>query len=380
MIQLLHKADQNSNSFTWIRKFVLSPNDYKKGDNILFTNDIEKITEDIDLIITNSIELFEKYKGSKNILYFKQQIEAIEENAIAKIDNDILYFKYMSSSTNSQALFFTKKCNHYCLMCSEPPSKDNFDFLIEENIKIVELLNKDTEVIVISGGEPTLLGKDFLKIVKRIREELPNTKIKLLTNGRSFANKKFCSDVAEIAKGYLTAEIPVYSTDYSKHDYIVQSKGAFFETLEGIYNCAIYGLNVEIRVVLTKQNYMELSKIVSYVYKNLPFVDHIALMGLEYIGFAVKNFEDIHISPLDYKKELYEAIDEARRYNLPISIYNLPLCLIHPKLKRYARQSISDWKNDFSDCCNTCIEKDNCCGMFASTKPYFEKLLKPILN
>ena len=103
MIQLLHKADQNSNSFTWIRKFVLSPNDYKKGDNILFTNDIEKITEDIDLIITNSIELFEKYKGSKNILYFKQQIEAIEENAIAKIDNDILYFKYMSSSTNSQA-------------------------------------------------------------------------------------------------------------------------------------------------------------------------------------------------------------------------------------------------------------------------------------
>ena len=137
MIQLLHKADQNSNSFTWIRKFVLSPNDYKKGDNILFTNDIEKITEDIDLIITNSIELFEKYKGSKKILFFKQQIEHIEENAIPKIDNDILYFKYMSSSTNSQALFFTKKCNHYCLMCSEPPSKDIIDFLIEENIKIV---------------------------------------------------------------------------------------------------------------------------------------------------------------------------------------------------------------------------------------------------
>ena len=58
-------------------------------------------------------------------------------------------------------------------------------------------------------------------------------------------------------------------------------------------------------------------------YKRLS-VDHIALMGLEYIGFAVKNFEDIHISPLDYKIELYEAIDEARRYNLPISIYNLP--------------------------------------------------------
>jgi His-Xaa-Ser system radical SAM maturase HxsC len=379
MIQLLHKADQHSNHLNVIRKLVLSSNDFKKGDSIFFTNNAEEITEDIDLVITNSIELFEKFKENKIILYFKQPIEAIEDNAIVKIDKDILYFRYIASSTNSQALFFTKKCNHYCLMCSEPPSKDNFDFLIEENIKIVELLNKDTEVIVISGGEPTLLGKDFIRIIKRIREELPNTKIKLLTNGRSFANNKFCSEVAEIAKGYLTAEIPIYSTDYSKHDYIVQSKGAFFETIEGIYNCAIYDLNVEIRVVLTKQNYMELSKIVSYVYRNLPFVDHIALMGLEYIGLAIKNFEDIHISPLDYKKELYEAVDDARRYNLPISIYNLPLCLIEPKLKRYARQSISDWKNDFSDCCNTCIEKDSCCGMFSSTKPYFEKLLKPIL-
>ena len=379
MIQLLHKAEHYSNKFIAIRKFVLFPKDYKDGDTVLFTNEIEGITVNIDLIITNSMELFEKYKNNKNVLYFKQQIEAIEENAIVKIDKDMLYFRYMPSSTNSQALFFTKKCNHYCLMCSEPPSKDNFDFLIEENIKIVELLNKDTEVIVISGGEPTLLGKDFLKIVKRIREELPDTKIKLLTNGRSYVNSKFCEEIAEIAKGYLTSEIPIYSTDYSKHDYIVQSKGAFFETLEGIYNCAINGLNVEIRVVLTKQNYMDLSKIVSYVYKNLPFVDHIALMGLEYIGLAVKNFEDIHISPLDYKNELFEAIDEARRYNLPISIYNLPLCLIDPKLKQYARMSISDWKNDFSDCCNTCIEKENCCGMFSSTKPYFEKLLKPIL-
>ena len=49
MIKLLHKADQNSNKLTEIRKFVLSPKDYKKGDNVLFSNNIEEITEDIDL-------------------------------------------------------------------------------------------------------------------------------------------------------------------------------------------------------------------------------------------------------------------------------------------------------------------------------------------
>ena len=92
MIQLLHKAEHYSNKFIGIRKFVLFPKDYKDGDTVLFTNEIEGITVNIDLIITNSMELFEKYKNNKNVLYFKQQIEAIEENAIVKIDKDMLYF------------------------------------------------------------------------------------------------------------------------------------------------------------------------------------------------------------------------------------------------------------------------------------------------
>lgn len=378
MIKLLHEADKSTNNFTGIKKIVYEQSKYINEDYIIFTNNILDINNDINNIITYSSELFNKYKHNKNILFFYNPIDPIEEYAIVRIEKNILYFQYIPSSNNSQALFFTKKCNHYCLMCSEPPSRDNFDYLINENMKIVELMSKDTEVIGISGGEPTLLGKDFFKIIKKIREELPNTKIRLLTNGRSYKNIKFCSELADIAKGFITSEIPIYSTDYAKHDYIVQSKGAFFETIEGLYNCAINELNVEIRVVLTKQNYKDLSSIVSYIYKNMPFIDHIALMGLEYIGFAIKNFDQIHINPLEYSQQLIEAINLSEKYNIPISIYNLPLCLIDEKLIKYSRKSISDWKNDFSEICNNCIKRDVCCGMFSSTKPYFEKLLKPI--
>ncbi len=377
MIRLLYQADKYSNNLIGIKKIVYDPCKYLNEDYILFTNNLFDIRDDINIIITYSLELYEKYKSCKNILLFYNLIDAIEEDAIVRIENSTLYFQYLPSSNNSQGLFFTKKCNHYCLMCSEPPSKDNFDYLINENMKIVELMSKDTEVIGITGGEPTLLGKDFFKIIKKIREELPNTQIRLLTNGRSYKNIEFCSELADIAKGFITSEIPVYSTDYAKHDYIVQSRGAFFETIEGLYNCAINGLNVEIRVVLTKQNYKDLSNIVSYVYKNMPFVNHIALMGLEYIGFAINNFDEIHINPLEYSNQLVEAVSLSQQYNIPVSIYNLPICLIDDSLIKYSRKSISDWKNDFSDFCKDCCYRDICCGMFSSTKPYFEKLLKP---
>lgn len=379
MIQLLNKALKSSNKLTVIRKLVFDVNNYKENDTILFTNKISDINENIKLILTFSDEIYSVYQQTHNVLYFDKIEIDLEENSILRIEKDLIFFTFIPSS-NSHALFFTKRCNHYCLMCSEPPSNYNDDYLIEENIKIIELLDKDLSILGITGGEPTLLGKDFIKIIKKVREELPNTKIRLLTNGRSFKNKNFCKDISILAKDYLISEIPLYNTNYAKHDYIVQSKGAFFETIEGFYNCAKNDLSTEVRVVITKQNYKDLDTLIYYIYRNLPFVDNIALMGLEYIGFALTNFDDIHISPLDYKEELLNAITLAKKYNLPISIYNLPICLVDQKIKMYTKQSISDWKNEFSEKCINCIEKHNCSGMFSSTKPFFNDFLTPIYN
>lgn len=377
VIQLLHKASFSSNKVTGIRKVICKPSDHVKNDTILYTNSFADVNEDIDIILTNSEEIFRVFNSTINILYFNRDSLNIEENSLVRIEQDLVYFTFLPSS-NSHALFVTKRCNHYCLMCSEPPSKINDDYLIDENMKIIELLDKRLEVIGITGGEPTILGKAFIKIVKKIREELPDTKIRLLTNGRSFTNKSFCQELSLIAKEHLISEIPLYNTNYIKHDYIVQSKGAFFETIEGFYNCAKYGLSTEVRIVITKQNYHDLEKLIYYIYKNMPFVEHIALMGLEYIGFALLNFNEIHISPLEYKQELVSAILLAKRYRLAISIYNLPLCLVDTKVQCYTKKSISDWKNDFADCCYNCDERYNCAGMFTSTKPYFTDLLTPI--
>lgn len=378
MLDLLHKTDKHSTDVDGIRKVVYTQNEYIEGDNVLFLDREQDISEHINTVLTTSEELFYRYANSKDIQYF-ETLDEIEDGAIVRIEDGTLFITIRPSS-NAQTLFFTSKCNHYCLMCSEPPQTANDDYLISDNLKIIELLDKDLEVIGISGGEPTLLGDNFIKIVKKIREELPETTIRVLTNGRAYTNKKFVKELADVAGEYLVSEIPLYNAYYAKHDYIVQAKNAFFETIEGFYNCAKYGLRTDVRIVISKQNYNDLEDLTYFIYKNIPFVEHIAFMGLEYIGFAVNNIRDIHISPLEYREQLKDAIHLSRKYSLNVSIYNLPLCLVHEDVRMYAQQSISDWKNEFSDVCDSCDLKNVCSGMFTSTRPHFTHLLKPILT
>ena len=375
MIKLLHHAKQSSIKNDIICKVVFNENEYIENDTILFTNNFLN-NDSIKLLMTTSKEIYNKYYQQFDVIYF-DKIDEVEEYSILKINQNSIFITF-SPSSNAHTLFFTNKCNHYCLMCSEPPKTNDDSYLIQDNLRIVELLDKRLPVLGISGGEPTLLGDDFIKIIKKIRSELPDTEIRVLTNGRAYTNEKFVKEISKIAKGYFVSEIPIYHYDYAKHDYIVQSKNAFFETIDGFYKCAKYGLSTEVRVVLTKQNYDSLPELMYFIYRNIPFVDHIALMGLEYIGFAINNFDTIHISPLDYKKHLKKAIDICRDYSLLVSIYNLPLCLVDENIRHYTRQSISDWKNEFSKICYNCEEKNNCAGMFTSTQPFFEKLLKPI--
>jgi hypothetical protein len=79
-----------------------------------------------------------------------------------------------------------------------------------------------------------------------------------------------------------------------------------------------------------------------FVTRNLLFVDHVALMGLELMGFARANLDAIWIDPLDYQRDLREAIDVLDRSGVFVSIYNHPLCVLDPDLQRFARASISD--------------------------------------
>ena len=105
------------------------------------------------------------------------------------------------------------------------------------------------------------------------------------------------------------AAIPVYAAVDTVHDYVVQAKGAFDETMLGILKLKDRGQRVEIRVVLHALTAPIIAETCRWIARNLPFVDHVALMGLENTGFAIANDAMLWIDPMDYRDALAEAVD-----------------------------------------------------------------------
>lgn len=267
---------------------------------------------------------------------------------------------------SNNSILITEQCNHYCLMCSQPPKAIDDSYIIKEAFELIELIPKDTGEIGFTGGEPTLFKDMFLKLLEHTKNHLPSTSIHILSNGRSFKDLSFTRKYAQIDHFDMMIGIPIYSSNPSVHDYIVQSKGAFDETLLGILNLKRLNQKVEIRVVIHKQSIEGLVDLCEFIGRNLLFVDHVALMGLEMMGFTRANLDTLWIDPFDYKDTLSEAVNVLKQYGLTTSVYNHQLCIVNSDIIPEYRKSISDWKNEYAPECENCLRKNDCGGFFSS--------------
>jgi len=114
------------------------------------------------------------------------------------------------------------------------------------------------------------------------------------------------------------------------------------------------------------ETYAGLPAFARFVARNLLFVDHVALMGLEIEGFAKSNLDHLWVDPLDYADELARAVQILRAAAIDASIYNHQLCVLPQALHSLAKRSISDWKNRYFDECASCQIQAACGGFFAS--------------
>jgi His-Xaa-Ser system radical SAM maturase HxsC len=188
----------------------------------------------------------------------------------------------------------------------------------------------------------------------------------VLSNGRRFSDLDFALEYASIGHHDIMVGIPLYSDLSTHHDFVVQADGAFDETIRGILNLKRAKARVELRVVVHKQTYSRLFQLAEFITRNLLFVDHVALMGLELTGFTKANLEQLWIDPYNYQHELEAAVAHLARHRMNVSIYNHQLCVLRPSLWEFAKQSISDWKNEYMPECHSCSVRARCGGFFTS--------------
>jgi His-Xaa-Ser system radical SAM maturase HxsC len=282
------------------------------------------------------------------------------------------------NTATHNSLLLTEQCDNYCLMCSQPPKSRADAWLFERARSVISLLTPTAQGLGLTGGEPTLHPNALIGLLEHCHDTAPWLQLHLLSNGRRFADFDFCQRYAGVGVRDIMVGIPVYAPEPGLHDFIVQAQGAFDETIHGILNLATLGQRIEIRIVVQRHTVPVLSDLAEFITRNLPFVDQVALMGLEMVGLARPNFNEVWIDPADYQRELVEATYKLAAAKISTKIYNHQLCVLDERLWPFAVRSISDWKNDYLEICQGCSVRDACGGVFTTSGNRVSAHLQPV--
>ncbi|MCK9199800.1 MAG: His-Xaa-Ser system radical SAM maturase HxsC [Gallionella sp.] len=288
----------------------------------------------------------------------------LHDVVVLNLEKQELLVVYRNSDMH-HAIQLTNRCNSFCLMCSQPPTTHDDQWLIDEALLVAAHINDSPSAIGLSGGEPLLLGPRLREVIDAYATRLPSTRIEILTNGRLLADEVLATHLLTGISDKVSWLVPLYGHADFLHDFVVQSVGAFEQTIGGLLTLQSYGQAIQLRIVLIEPTLRVLPELCRFIGRNLPFVREVALMGCEPIGFALANRDACKTDLADWHAELIEAANALRRANVPYIFMNTPLCALPQSLWAHAHQSISDWKRSFREECSICVVKTNCSGLFS---------------
>ena len=347
-------------------------NPFARSNEILVSDNVSKAAFGYSAIITTHPIV----PGNTKPYVLIDSIEDFHEGDVVVLNQkgEIIFVYEITSCHN--AIMATERCNHRCIMCPQPPvlqEKDKTQF----NLKLISLMDKDTQEIGITGGEPTLIGDTLRKLIGQIQKQLPKASISILSNGVKFADKEYAMKLAKCRHQDLQIDIPLFSDITEEHNRIVGAN-TLYKTVQGLYNLALFRQRIGLRIVVHKQTYKRLPQFADFIYHNFPFVSQVAFMQMETTGLAKENFDDLWIDPYDYNEQLREAVLLLADRGMKPYIYNAQLCVLPEDIRCYAQQSISDWKDIYIPECEGCALKGQCAGFFESNRQAYSTHIRKI--
>ena len=282
--------------------------------------------------------------------------------------------------TGDNTLFITSKCNSNCVMC---PSSDNSrrKGILPQSAEIMELLQhypEGIQPVTITGGEPFLFREQMFEALSYLKHNHNDSEFLILTNGRIFCLDRYVEQLVNSIPRGTTLAIPIHGSTDTKHDAITRAPGSFVQTLSGISKLLSKKIPIEIRIVVSKLNADDLKAIVDLIITRLPSVYRVHFIGLEMLGNALVNNSDVWMSYQEAFNAAKEAIDNLIMAGINVALYNFPLCQVESAYWSICMQSISDYKQNYSEKCNSCAKRSVCGGVFSSSMKFAEPDLRPI--
>ena len=302
----------------------------------------------------------EDFNHTKQELHHGDVVEVTEKGKIQMLHD---------GSSSSALIYVTNQCNSNCIMCPDPEkvrTRAN-QITMEYLMEYISLLPSDLMHVDITGGEPTLLKYQLPLLIAETVAHTKDAEILMLSNGRSFADRTYADEFAAFSAEKFKIEIPVHSADPSRHDLIAGHPGSFRQTIAGIHHLLENGIEVGIRIVVSRLNYQELNSIIHLVHREFPRIRYINIMGMEVLGNAWKNRQTVWVEMDEVKPYVQKALEESFACGIDPGLYNFPLCLFERKYWYCYRNSISGYKIRYFEVCENCAERQKCGGFFFST-------------
>lgn len=316
----------------------------------------------------------------KDILEENSKLYGLQTGDIISIDGRGIIERLFCAKEDDAVVFITGHCNSNCVMC---PSSDQerrledglSDFELQQYI---DMLPKSLGHIGVTGGEPTLRTETFFHVMGALADKFPSAEVQLLTNGQAFASKKITDRLLAHCPAYLQTAIPIHGSSEALHDSVTRASGSFAETVLGISRLVAAGIYVELRVVVTRMNVLDLMNIAEFIVKQFPNAGVVNFIGLETRGNCAKNFDLVYCSQEESIKYILPAAKTIANAGIDVGLYNYPLCVVDRSAWGICKQSISPEKIRYAPECSGCEAMSYCGGFFNTTLSMTKPDVHPI--
>lgn len=359
-------------------------------DNECYIGSISFSIETDQYLINNNLNPIRINDGyltivNKNALYecndeLINYVDSLNELDVVEIDDNGVFHHLVNQGSDDATLFITEKCNSNCIMCPYSESIRRNGIIPSDDylLQVAKHFPLNLRHITITGGEPFMIKHTLFDILNIFKERYYEQEILLLTNGRIFCLDDYVNKLKDASPKLLMLGIPVHGYNSETHDLISQTPNSFKQTSSGISKLLNMHFNIELRIVVSKMNYQYLDKISTYISESFPNVFRVVFIGMEMLGNAVINKNSVWISYRESAPHIEKAVDILVKNGITTKIYNYPLCVINKKYWSVVAKSISDYKVQYTQTCESCKVKTICGGLFNSTLNLENEELTPI--
>ncbi|MCX5796723.1 MAG: radical SAM protein [Elusimicrobia bacterium] len=279
-------------------------------------------------------------------------------------------------------------CNNNCVFCHSRPLRRHPDLATREiQRRILQARSQGAEMVVLSGGEPTLRS-DLPSLLRFARAH--GLRTGLITNGRRFVYPGFAAQLASSGLGFVY--LSFHSPSRRTHALSARTD-SLPETLAALDQLIRLGVPVTVNAVVTGHNIGKLSALVDLLAARRP--DKIKLSVLEPKGAALD--DPALCPPLGAAARAINAALSRGRRRYPgqrFGCEGLTPCLL-PGFAEFNDDLIADgfilFRESFEDrffppdyrnraqavVCRGCALTESCPGVF---KGYLERPTPPALK